>query len=118
MRLSDDKKTEIRIFLKSVKKMVDSASTDVSKIIVANRQEFIDTITFFGWKMDDVLDILYNLTISDYRSGPEVNRNHPGAPLLWIFLYPYYGHELYIKISVGIHTSTQEETLFILSFHK
>ena len=116
MRLSQGKKEQIKNFLKKVKHAVDSFSYDKSVIQIYDRREFIDTIAFFCWKMDDVLDILYNLNAGDYYRGPTENRNDSSLPVVWEFNYHYMGRDIYIKLSYGDHHAGGD-TLLILSMH-
>ena len=116
MPLSKEKKEQIRCFLEKVRHAVDMFSNDQSIIHVYDRKEFTDTISFFCWKMDDVLDILYNLNAGDYYRGPTDNRNNPNLPQVWEFNYHYRGRDIYIKLSYGDHNEGKD-SLLILSMH-
>lgn len=105
-------KEAIRSFLSKVREAIDKG-----RVIVARRKEFIDTIAYFDFKMRDVEFILSNLTLADYVEGPMENLNRPEFPWLYVFLYPYKGHRIYIKISVGDHLDGKGDSLFVLSFH-
>lgn len=116
MRLSEEKKERLRTLFKNVRDAIDTLPQDANKIIVWEREEFMQTMSFFGWKKDDVFDILYDLQINDYYRGPSPNRNVPSFPEVWEFNYRYQGRDIYIKLSYGDH-NTGYDTLLIMSFH-
>ncbi len=82
--------SEIKLFLHSVKyaDFIDFVPTE------KNRQ----TRFLIGMTTYDQEDMVRNLSIDDYYSGPEKDRDPSRLGMLWMFKHTYRGHELYIKL--------------------
>jgi len=106
---------------------VQSSQADVEKILADMRSALLqkkyvwidrkknkDTIADLGIMMSDVWDELFDLKYSDYRSGPEIDRDLPDSDKLWIFKKGINGQVIYIKFKVEYQKDGQVR---LISFH-
>lgn len=81
-------------------------------LIKSDRQKNLQTIADLEIRETDVVDILFKLTVEDYSEGPLFDIVYGGADM-WVFGKQVKGHEIYIKITLGVPSS---QTICI-SFH-
>lgn len=50
----------------------------------------------------DQENLVRNLNVSEYHSGPSKDKDHTRTGMVWIFKHDYKGHMLYIKLKEKI----------------
>lgn len=106
---SDTDKSGIRKFLKSFKK-----ATQESGLFLYPTTKNEDTLLEFGINRKIQEEIIKELTVLDYVSGPEPDKNKWGDQV-WIFGKEVKGTEHYIKIK--IRSTRYGDKATCLSFH-
>ena len=81
------------------------------------RQENKETRIALGLTNADIKNIVRNLTVGDYSSGPEGDYN--STDLIWVFGVDIESREVYIKLLISEFNDPGEriKTLHCLSFH-
>lgn len=88
------------------------SSISQNKYQFIERKKNIEFLRRNGLTIDDLLLILFDLSSSDYVSGPENDRDtHKGA--IWKFKYNMDGINIYIKINYN-----PPNDINIISFHE
>lgn len=85
-----------------------------NKICFIPRRKNMNTLSQLGILISDVRDELLNLSISDYISGPEVDRDFPSSDKFWIFKRRVNGQVIYIKFKVEYQVDGKVR---VVSFH-
>lgn len=88
-------KEEARKFLLEFKQV----ATGGSGIDLVPRKGSLETLRFLGLTKRNLEEILLELSVADYCSGPKADRNRPGE--LWEFGKNLDGYEVYIKLKVA-----------------
>ena len=87
--------TAVRRFLLEFKQTV----TRKSGVYLVPRMDTLATLQELGLTKKNLEEILLSLSVSDYCSGPETDRDRGGD--LWIFGRQIQGNEIYIKLKVA-----------------
>jgi hypothetical protein len=87
-------KEEVAEFLREFKKLI-SINHDVD---FYERPERNSTLLHLGWTKAVFIQELQGLSVEDYCSGPDKDRNRPGV--IWVFGKEINGHEYYIKLKI------------------
>ena len=85
----------IAAFLNEFKKL--SASSEVD--IFIKRMEYQDAFLELGITISDAFNELMSLSIDNYCSGPEPDKDRPGS--IWEFGKNIEGKEVYIKLKIA-----------------
>lgn len=64
------------------------------------RHDTMATLSHLGLTKRNLAEILLTLSVEDYCSGPEEDRNQGGD--IWVFGKLISGYEIYIKLKVAI----------------
>ena len=81
---------EITSFLNEVR--------NASEIDVVNTKKNRHTRLLLGITVMDQEDMVRNLSLEDYQSGPEKDRDSSKSGSIWVFITQCYGASFYIKI--------------------
>lgn len=76
------------------------------------RQKNTETVAYLEIQRSDVKGILADLLVVDYSEGPSPSQMLGGAEM-WVFGRVVKGHEIYIKITLGIPNNP----VICISFH-
>lgn len=106
--LSQITQIPVALFLREFKELVHN-----SGLFVINRQENQQALADLGLTRQQREEIILSLTVEDYCSGPEPDRNQPGD--IWVFGKQAAGQEVYIKLKIA-DTGSQKIAKCI-SFH-
>lgn len=87
---------------------------DKNKFIPVNRKKNLDTLAQLGILWSDAKREIYELTSTDYFTGPEVDRDKPLSDYLWVFKKHVFGDVIYIKFKVEYQENGEVK---VLSFH-
>jgi hypothetical protein len=101
----------VSAFLKEFKKLAANSNVD----IFVNRAEYQNAFAEQGITLSNAFSELMSLSIEDYCSGPEPDRDRPGT-FIWEFGTNIEGKEVYIKLKI-VEISGQKYAKCI-SFHK
>jgi hypothetical protein len=104
------KKAMIAAFLKEFKKLAVSNEVD----IFIKRTEYKDTFIELGITLSDARNELMSLSIENYCSGPEPDKDRPGS--VWEFGKNFEGKEVYIKLKIA--EIDGKKYAKCISFHK
>lgn len=104
----DAQKEEVASFLKEAKSLISDG-----KILLVRRSVNLQDIADIGLTFDGCTKELLSLTIEDYSSGPEPDRDYPGE--IWIFGKLILGYEVYIKLKIDRAEQFKQATC--ISFH-
>ena len=100
-----------QLFLNRYRPLIE---TNRVRLDPRNRKTY-DFMAEINIDFDGVINILKDLKSSHYYKGPEEDRN--GSPgTIMIFLYPYKGLLLYIKLKIII--IKKKDMGIVISFHK
>lgn len=100
---------EVRRFLNNFK-----VKMSIWEVVFRNdRQKNVDALLSMEIKPNDRKKILEELQVQDYSQGPIIDTLHKGTDM-WVFGKKVKGHEIYIKITMGIPQSG----VICISFHK
>jgi hypothetical protein len=103
------KKREVAIFLNDIKDIIDYGSG----LWVIPRQETQEDLIELGLTVRTQLEEILSLTVKDYCSGPEPDRDRPGV--VWTFGKEINGKNVYIKLKIfSVHGTDHVKCL---SFH-
>jgi hypothetical protein len=97
---------EINDFLKRFKAKVD----EQGQLPMIPRRVNQDTLAMLGMSRSDVKTTVLAFTESEYRSGPEPDRDGTVGEV-WTFLTDYAGREIYVKLKLD------DTAAKCLSFH-
>lgn len=86
---------QVNKFLKEFKAIVTSGNG----LLIIPRPSSNATITMLGLTKKTVVLEILGLSVIDYSSGPNPDRDLPGE--LWIFGKEINGHEIYIKLKIA-----------------
>lgn len=75
------------------------AITARSGVYLIQRTDTMETLRHLGLTKRNLEEILLSLSIVNYSSGPEADRDRGGN--IWVFGKMIKGEEIYIKIKVG-----------------
>lgn len=81
-------------------------------IFMNNRAKNAKTLAILEIPITKQKQIIEELEVKDYSQGPIEDTNFVGSPL-WVFGKHLKGHELYIKISMGM----PNRSTLCISFH-
>lgn len=101
---------QVNSFLKELKAIITSGRG----LFMIPRASNNATITMLGLTRKTVELEILSLSIVDYSSGPEQDRDHPGD--LWIFGKTINGYEIYIKLKIAEIKDTKIAKC--ISFHE
>ena len=104
------KMLEVAIFLKEFKKLAACSEVD----IFVKRTEFGNAFIDIGITLSDALNELLSLSIDNYCSGPEPDKDRPGS--VWEFGKNIEGKEVYIKLKIA--EIAGKKYAKCISFHK
>lgn len=107
----DDKNQEIVDYLVAIKKL----ATDGCYDFVPRRKNMLSLMQC-GMTIDDAIDELLELTIGNYYSGPQMDRDNNRCGEVWVFKKNVDGKTFYIKTKID--TQGSEDVVKILSFHE
>ncbi len=79
---------------------IKKAATSASGVYLVPREDTLATLQRLGLTKKNLEEILLSLSVADYCSGPEADRDREGQ--LWIFGKRLRGHEIYIKLKVAM----------------
>lgn len=86
-------KNRARDFLLEFKEVTSGSGVDLIP-----RHDTRETLRYLGLTKRNLEEILLSLSVSDYCSGPEADRDKGGE--IWVFGNTVGGHEIYIKLKV------------------
>jgi hypothetical protein len=98
----------VALFLREFKELVQD-----NGLYVINRQENQQALADLGLTRQQREEIILSLTVEDYCSGPEPDRDQPGE--IWVFGKPEAGQELYIKLKIAV--AGYQKIAKCISFH-
>jgi hypothetical protein len=104
------KRALVSAFLKEFKKLAVASSVDV----FVDRYAYKDAFIELGITKDMAFQDLLSLSVEDYCSGPEPDKDKPGS--IWEFGKNIEGKEVYIKLKIA-EIGAQKYAKCI-SFHK
>lgn len=78
------------------------------------RKKNLDTLAQLGLTWDDAKDEIYGLTVSDYVSGPDIDRDYPSSDKFWKFKKVVSNCLIYIKLKVEYQINGDVR---VVSFH-
>lgn len=78
------------------------------------RPEKNSAVINLGLNINNIKRELLGLSVEDYCSGPEIDRDRPGD--VWVFGKEINGHEIYIKLRIFYLGS--EKNAKCISFHE
>jgi hypothetical protein len=81
-------------------------------VFLNNRAKNAQTLAILEMPVTKQKQIVEELDVKDYSEGPIEDTNFVGSPL-WVFGKIVKGHELYIKISMGM----PNRSTLCISFH-
>ncbi len=87
-------KTNILRFLMEFKAVAEESGIDFIP-----RTEFLRALASLGLTKRNCRDEIFGLSIEDYCSGPEEDRDRPGQ--IWVFGKVIEGREIYIKLKIA-----------------
>lgn len=76
----------------------------ITRVVIINTPKNRKTRFKLGITVEDQKDIIRNLEASDYRSGPENDRDSSQLGEVWKFKRSEFGKLFYIKIKIVIST--------------
>jgi hypothetical protein len=83
-----------------------------------NRQRNLQGLVDLGLSVDGAKEILAQLGVENYASGPEPEHDDPSRDV-WIFGYELDGKEIYIKLRLAPDTRNKELSRAVVwSFHR
>lgn len=100
---------EISKILNDMRDAIDS-----NKFIPIKRTKNKNTLAQLGWTWTNVKSEIYTLTIAEYYSGPDIDRDFPQTDKFWIFKKIIDGQTIYIKFKVLYQEIGQVK---VVSFH-
>jgi len=101
-------KDAVAEFLKDAKSLIADGKFYIARRLI-NLQDIVDIcLTFDGCKQE-----LLSLSVEDYSSGPEPDRDYPGE--IWVFGRQILDHEVYIKLKIDRTEKYEQATC--ISFH-
>jgi hypothetical protein len=101
--------TAVRKFLMEFKQAI----TGKSGVYLVPRTDTLATLEYLGLTKKNLEEILLSISVRDYCSGPEADRDRVGE--IWIFGRQLQGHEIYIKLKVA--TVAGKKIAKCISFH-
>lgn len=90
------------------------SAIDVGMVTTVDRRKNLMTLARLGLTWEDVKEEMYELSRSDYVSGPSTDRDRPTADKLWVFKKCVLGEKIYIKFKIEYQI---DNNLKVLSFH-
>jgi hypothetical protein len=103
------KEFAIKICLQRIKNACSCGEVDFVR-----RQKNLQTLFDLNLTVNDVIGSLLNLSVSDYVSGPEKDRD--GTPgQIWKFRHPISNYMIYVKLK--FFELQTKDRLKIISFH-
>ena len=99
-------------FLKEFKRLVAESDVD----IFVKRKEYQDAFVELGIAISDAYNVLMSLSIDNYCSGPEPDKDRPGTGSIWEFGTETDGKEVYIKLKIV--ESGDKKYAKCISFHR
>lgn len=91
-------------------------ATDKGSFTFLPRKKNMDFLAKNGWSIDDVKRAIRALSLQDYDSGPEADRDIPGSDEnIWKFNTQYLGKEIHIKVKLIIRRG--DHYVICMSFH-
>ena len=85
-----------------------------NKFILIPRRKNMRSLALLGLTPYDAMDEIYNLTETDYISGPDIDRDNPSSDFFWKFKKQICGQIFYIKFKVLYQA---DGTVNLVSFH-
>jgi len=102
-------KIQVALFLKEFKQIV----TQGRGLDIINRRENLESLSGLGLTKKNCKNEILNLSVSNYCSGPEPDKDLPGK--VWVFGKIIDGKEIYIKLKIA-HVNSMRIAKCI-SFH-
>lgn len=99
------------LFIKDLQKVID----DNRLVFDPRNGKTYEFMLSHGLDTDDVVDILRQLKPSNYFDGPKGDKNGTAGDVM-MFLYPYQGERVYIKIKIWKDKNGKAGVL--ISFHE
>ena len=99
------------LFIKDLQKVIE----DGRLLFDPRNRKTTDFMLSHDLDTDDVIDILRRLRPSNYLDGPQDDKNGTDGDVM-MFLYPYKGERVYIKIKIWKDKSGKAGVL--ISFHE
>ena len=99
----------VSAFLEDVRKGINAG-----KFIPVNRRKNLYSLAYIGITWDDAKEEIYGLSVGDYISGPETDRDDPSSDYFWKFKKYVAGHLFYIKLKVLYQN---DKSVKAVSFH-
>jgi len=87
---------------------------DKEQYSCADRPKNMYTLSMLGWKWDDAVDELRDLSYRDYICGPEIDVDYPYDDEFWIFKRLIQRHVIYIKLKIRY---SSDRSVLLFSFH-
>ncbi len=79
-----------------------------------DRSKNIDAVNRLGLSIPSVKEIIYNLKVEEYYSGPE-NDHNGSEGTIWKFFHPVTNEVIYIKLK--LFTVGSNQYVKVVSFH-
>lgn len=76
------------------------SAIDSGKFQPIPRRKNMNTLARLGISWEDAKAEIYELTVSEYFQGPEVDRDFPSTDRFWMFKKNIDGQVIYIKFKV------------------
>ena len=92
--LSQLSQIPLAVFLKEFKHLVQTEGLNM-----VNRLENQQFLADLGLTKENRKDLILSLTIQDYCSGPEADKDQPGE--IWVFGKEVGSQEVYIKLKIA-----------------
>lgn len=106
--LKDLAQIKIALFLKDLKRIVEG-----NRLHFVDRREHRDSLLKLGITKKGCNEEILSLSVSDYCSGPEKDKDRPGE--VWVFGKTIAAKEVYIKLK--IYGGKVEKKAKCISFH-
>ena len=100
---------DILIFLSDMRNSLDN-----NRFHPICRKKNLDTLARLGITWEDAKAEIYALQVSDYISGPEVDRDDPSSDFFWKFKKSVLGQVIYIKLKIEY---LRDSDVRVVSFH-
>ena len=110
--MSDDsnrsQKSQVKLALFQIKSLISQKKFR----FLEDRRKNMETLAALGWLPQDVLDVIYDLEVEDYFSGPSDDWNSDDRNCIWEFgkCLPDEQKTIYIKLKLT-------DDILAISFH-
>lgn len=98
----------INAYLEGIKECISK-----NNFTFANRRKNIDFLRDNGFVINDVKNMLLDLSHRNYFSGPEKDRDGEKEGQIWMFKYNFDGIEIYTKLRYD-----HPDQVVCISFHR